>query len=466
MSHTPSTAPELTPADARAAITSQADTIKTWLTDLVAYPSVHNFPGLEQACLDAADWVINAFSALPLGATVDKYLTPDGSYAVIGHRPATPGLPTVLLYSHYDVQPATDVDAWESSPWELTERDGRWYGRGTADCKGNVVMHLAALTALAQWEEANPEAGHIGLRIVVEGSEERGTGGLEGLLAEKPELFACDAILIADGGNDTLGEPALTTALRGSADVKVTLRTLDAPIHSGQFGGAAPDALIALVHLLGTLHDDDGLVAVPGLASDATWDGNQQDPAQWRTDAGLVEGAQIIGQGRARINDLTVARPAITITALDAVPTKDVINAVPATAAAWLNLRIPPTMRPEDGQKALMEHLKAHVPWGAQIEMEPQGFGQPFSANVDGPLHTALRGALGDAYGKEVGLTASGGSIPLCAALSEALPGVEIALFGVEEPGCKIHSANESVHPEEIERIATAELLFLTRFGR
>ena len=167
---------------------------------------------------------------------------------------------TVLLYAHYDVQPAGDEDAWSSDPWTLTERDGRWYARGAADCKGNLVMHLTALRALRDVDGGWP----VSLMVVCEGSEEMSTGGLERLVAAEPELFAADVIVVADTGNVEAGVPTVTTSLRGTGSVLVTVRTLAGPVHSGAFGGAAPDAMAALIRVLDTLRDDDGATTVAG----------------------------------------------------------------------------------------------------------------------------------------------------------------------------------------------------------
>ncbi|MEL4161864.1 dipeptidase [Corynebacterium bovis] len=463
-----STDSTLTPAAARAALDAQMPFIRDALTELVAFRSVHSAPGLEEDNAAAAAWVVSAFR--DAGVPVEPHLTSDGTTSVIGLREPAPGLPTILLYSHFDVQPASDTTHWTSSPWELTERDGRWYGRGAADCKGNLVMHLGVLRALRELTPDHPELGRIGVRVVVEGSEERGGHGLENLLAARPELFAADTFLIADSGNDAVGVPSLCTALRGSAPVTVRLRTLEQPVHSGQFGGAAPDALLSLVRLLATLHDDDGLLAVEGLASDARWEGRGPDAATFRRDAGVLDGVDLPGAAAGlRPDDLTVARASVTVTGLDALPVDDPVNAVPAEAAAVVHLRVPPGTDPTAAQDALVRHLEANVPLHARLTVERGEVAAPFSADLTGPALATLSDALADAYGRdtdpgvETVHIASGGSIPLCTSLLARHPDAELALFGVEEPACRIHSSDESVDPTEIHAIGTAELLFLAR---
>ncbi|WP_187401826.1 dipeptidase [Corynebacterium sp. LK28] len=446
---------------ARAAIAEQMPQLKEDLTALVSFESVHSTPGLEEANAAAAQWVIDAFTSV--GIPVTGHVTTDGSTSVIGLREPAESYPTILLYSHFDVQPAGDVNEWTSDPWTLTERDGRWYGRGTADCKGHVAMHVAVLRALSILSDAHfPAAKNLGIRIVVEGSEERGGYGLEDLLAEKPELFAADTFLIADSGNDALGEPSLCTALRGSAPVTVRTRTLAQPMHSGQFGGSAPDALVELVQLLSTLHDKDGLVAVPGLEPKERWGGVGPTEEAFRDNAGVTDGVELYGTGKWQPNDLTVMNPSITITGLDALSVADSVNSVPANAAAVVSLRVPPGRDPQECQDLLVKHLESQKT-NALVEIERGSLAEAFQADTSGPALQLLGEALGEVYGKETMEVASGGSIPLTNKLLSAYPEAELALYGIEEPKCAIHSADESVDPGEIEAIATAELLFLLR---
>src|SRR5690242_15818021 len=188
----------------------------------------------------------------------------DGSVVVIGRTEGPEGAPRVLLYAHYDVQPVGARSSWGSDPWTLTERGGRWYARGAADCKGNLVMHLTALRALRDVDGSWP----VSLTVVCEGSEEMSTGGLERLVAASPERFSADVIVVADSGNIEEGVPTVTTSLRGTGSVLVTVRTLERPVHSGQFGGAAPDAVAALIRVLDTLRDEAGATTVAGVPSD------------------------------------------------------------------------------------------------------------------------------------------------------------------------------------------------------
>ncbi len=451
-----------TAEDLKPLIAEQMGFVKEALTELVAFQSVHSVPGLEEHNANAAQWVIDAYREV--GIPVEGHDTTDGAVAVIGLREAAEGFPTILLYSHYDVQPAGDVSEWTNDPWTLTERDGRWYGRGTADCKGHVVLHLAVLRAMNKLiEQGHEELKKIGIRVVVEGSEERGGYGLEDLLESNPELFEADTFMIADSGNDSIGVPSICTALRGSSPVTVSVRTIQQPMHSGQFGGAAPDALLELIKLLSTLHDENGLVAVEGLKPTVHWDGVGPDEATFAENAGVLDGSNVIGTEQGfKPNDLTVMNPSITVTGLDSLSVDDAINAVPGYAAAVVSLRVPPGREPQECQQLLIDHIKSQKVNGI-VEVENGSLAEAFSADTSGPALQELSQALSDVYGQPTVEIGSGGSIPLTNKLLSKYPESELALYGIEEPSCRIHSADESVSPAEIEAIATAELLFLAR---
>ncbi|KAB7744053.1 M20/M25/M40 family metallo-hydrolase [Nostocoides sp. F2B08] len=425
------------------------------LEALVAFRSVADERIVpREECHAAADAVTGLFREV--GLDVEQVETSDGSRAVLGTSPAPPGAPTVLLYSHYDVQPPGDLAEWDGSPWELVERSGRWYARGAADCKGNLVMLLTALRAL-------PRPWPVGVRMVCDGSEEMSTGGIERLVQDRPELFSADLMLIADSGNIEQGVPTATVSLRGTGSVVVTVRTLDGPVHSGMFGGAAPDALAALVHVLATLRDEHGDTTVDGLGSDGTWAGADYPVDRFRRDAGVLDGAPVLGSGS--VADTLWARPAATILAIDAPRVAEATAAVQGTARAMVNLRVPPGQDAAEAQRLLVEHLEAAAPWGVEVEVEPRTLGQPFAARTDGPAFAALAVAMESAFGQPLTTVGQGGAIPLCSRLHEAHPDAEILLFGVEEPACRIHSPGESVDPREIERTAYGLALLLDSLG-
>jgi acetylornithine deacetylase/succinyl-diaminopimelate desuccinylase-like protein len=350
-----------------------------------------------------------------------------------------------------------DEAAWRTPVWELTERDGRWYGRGAADCKGNIVMQLTALRALGA-------GGYpLNLKVISEGSEEQGLDELEEFVPENADLLRADSILVCDTGNFAVGQPTLTTTLRGLCNVVVTVRTLDTPMHSGMFGGPTPDALIALIKVLDTLHDDRGNVTIQGLANDQTWRGVQYEQGQFRTDASVREGVDLVGDGT--ISDMLWARPSVTVLGIDCPRVAGSAGVVQAEASAKVSLRIPPGTDRDEAMKAFKNHLQAAAPWHVDLDITEVGSGSPFRAELTGPAGRLMQEAMEEAYGRGMNTEGQGGSIPLCNVFKEALPEAEIMLLGVEEPRSLMHAPNESVDPSEIEHMALVVALFLQKYA-
>lgn len=426
------------------------------LARLVSLRSVAN-PEIEpvEQCEAAADLVAELLVELGLDG-VEAVPAPDGSRAVVGRSAGPPGSRSVVLYSHHDVVPAGDLDSWATPPWQLTEVEGRWFGRGAADCKGNLVASLVALRAVRQELGSWP----LEVAVVCEGSEEQSSGGMEALARARPELVGCDAFVLADTGNVALGHPTLTTSLRGTGSVLMTVRTMAHPAHSGMYGGAAPDALQALLTALATLRDPSGETTIDGLEHAGTWDGAPMERDRFRADAALLPGVDPL-TGDGSIADLLWSRPAATVLAIDCPPVSQVTAAVQGEARAVVNLRVPPAVDAAHAQRLLIEHLRAHTPFGAQVEVRPVSLGQGFRPRTDGPAYAAMGRSLRAAFGREVVTTGQGGSIPLATVLAEVVPGAEILLLGVEEPQSRIHGPNESVDPQELRRTALALALFL-----
>jgi acetylornithine deacetylase/succinyl-diaminopimelate desuccinylase-like protein len=441
-----------------AAVRQAMPAVRADLERLVRIPSIafEGFP--QQPVREAADATATILAAAGLGG-VRLLDVPDSPPAVYGELPGPPGAPTVLLYAHYDIQPAGPEDAWSSPPFEPTERGGRLYGRGAADDKSGIAMHSATLRALTAGD-----APAVAIKVVVEGEEETGGGSFERFVERQPELFAADAILVADSGNWKIGEPTLTTTLRGLAELYVEVATLERPVHSGLFGGAVPDAFVALTRMLATLHDDRGDIAVAGLGG-CEWDGLPVDPDALRANARVLDGVELIGSGSVASHLYT--RPALTWIGIDGVPSiETAANAVIPRARAKLSLRVAPGDDPVASLDAIVRHLESVVPWGAQLTVTEGAIAHGFAAADGGPAYTAATAALEDAYGKPAVNIGSGGSIPLVTALAHAVPQAEIVVWGAQDEAAAIHSANESVDLAELERAALAQALFVERLAR
>ncbi|MFI6416045.1 dipeptidase [Streptomyces sp. NPDC050842] len=433
---------------------------KAELAELVAFESVADEAVAPRSeCEAAANWVADALRAEDF-QDVALLDTPDGSQAVYGILPGPAGAPTVLLYAHYDVQPKLDESAWLTPPFELTERNGRWYGRGTADCKGGFILHLLALRAL----KANGGVP-VTVKVIVEGSEEQGTGGLERYAEEHPEVLTADTIVIGDAGNFRVGLPTVTATLRGMTMIRVQIDTLEGNLHSGQFGGAAPDALAALIRVLDSLRGPDGSTVIDGLPGDKAWEGLQYPEDDFRKDAKVLTGVALPGAGT--VADRIWARPAVTVIGIDCHPVAGATPSIPASARAQISLRVPPGQDAVEATKLLFAHIEKHTPWNARVSLEQVGQGQAFQADTASPAYASMAEAMRIAYpGQEMQAAGMGGSIPLCNTLASLYPDAEILLIGLSEPEAQIHAPNESVSPEELERLSVAEAHFLVNYAR
>jgi cysteinylglycine-S-conjugate dipeptidase len=371
-----------------------------------------------------------------------------GAPAVFAHS-GLDARPTVLLYAHYDVQPAGDLTRWESAPFEPDRRQGRLYGRGAADNKAAIVMHACALHCL--------QSGGPKLKIIVEGEEEVGSPNLAKLLERYGERLRADVVVIADSVNWRLGVPAVTTSLRGMVSCYVQVETLREPVHSGLYGGAVPDALTTLVRLLNSLHDDAGDVAIGGLASNERASVDLSDN-ELRESAGVLDGVRLIGTGR--LTSRLWQKPAAMVLGIDAPAAVGAPQQLVARATAKLAVRLAPGDSPEQAMAALAEHLCRHAPWAARVSVKPLEHVRSFLSKPGLARHAALQ-ALREAWRVEPVEIGLGGSIALVSRLQEAMPDAEFLLTGIEDPAANIHAPNESVDLGELRRAIEAEIRML-----
>ncbi|HEU4331191.1 MAG TPA: dipeptidase [Lapillicoccus sp.] len=438
--------------DLKARVTALMPAVRADLEALVRIPSDSLDAFDQQHVEDSA----NAVAALLRAEGLDVEIVREGGRpAVIGHRDGPPGSPTITLYAHHDVQPPGDDHLWASPPFEPTERDGRLYGRGAADDKAGVMAHIAALRAF-------PDGPPVGVTVFVEGEEEIGSDSLLTILEGHSEKLRADAIVLADSGNWDIGEPALTVTLRGLVRVVVTITTLDHGVHSGQFGGAVPDAITALIRLIATLHDADGNVAVAGLRSGEATDLDYSEE-RLRLESGLLDGVDTIGTGS--ILTRLWNKPALTTIGINAPTVERSSNTLVASASAKLSMRIAPDEDTQEAFALLRDHLEKNVPWGARMEISLDDEGPGFDAHPVGPIYDQTRAAFTDAWGVEPVDIGAGGSIPFVARFADEFPDAAILVTGVEDPDGRAHGANESLHLGEFERVCQAEALLLARLG-
>ncbi|MDO5698846.1 MAG: dipeptidase [Dermatophilus congolensis] len=429
------------------------------LTSLARIPSVSVVAEHASDLQASADAVAVLLEAE--GATT-RVVRAGGHPAVIAHvegtgeRPEGQRRPRVLFYAHHDVQPTGDEADWDSPPFEPTLRGDRLFGRGVADDKAGVMAHVAAIRAF----DGRPPVDVI---VFVEGEEEAGSESLPELLSQYRDELDCDVIVLADSANWAVGTPALTTSLRGNVVAAVELRTLDHGIHSGMFGGVVPDAVSAMCRLLATLHDERGEVAIAGLdASDTTVVDYTEE--QVRSDSGVLDGVELIGSGS--FTSRLWTKPALTITGFDGPSTSTAPNVLTPVCKAVVSLRTAPGQDVQRAYDLLVEHLRAHTPWGARVEVDPVGLGEGFEAATSGPAVDAARSAMTEAWGMAPVDAGIGGSIPFIAQFAEAFPQAQILVTGVEDPDTRAHGANESLHLGEFERVCLAEALLLHKLAQ
>ena len=420
---------------------------------LISIPSISSMPEHDADVAACADAVSGLFR--DLGASEVKLLDGGGKPAVWANFPGPEGSPTVLLYAHYDVQPTGDADAWTSPAFEPTERDGRLYARGSADDKGGVALHLAALRV---FNGAPP----VGVKVFIEGEEEVGSPSMPTLLDRYRDELAADVYVVADSVNWEVGKPSLTTSLRGVADCQVTVSTLAEGLHSGQFGGVVPDALTALCRLLATLHDEAGNVAIEGLVSEP---GPDLDYPEDRLleETGLLEGVSQIGDGS--VVERMWFKPAASVLAIDATPVAKASNTLIPSARAKVSVRLVPGQDPAAAAKALEDHLRRNAPWGAHIDVVAGQCGAPGRITLEGERAEAAKTAFREAFGVDAVEIGCGGSIPIVAEFADRNPGALVLVTAVTDPNSRMHGIDESLDLGDFAKAALAETLLLNNLA-
>lgn len=422
------------------------------LVDFLKIPSVSTDKSKQQDVQRAAEFVADYLTEIGFDQ-VDIQQT-KGHPLVYGEwLGAGEDAPTVLVYGHYDVQPADPLDLWDSEPFEPTVRDGRLYARGASDDKGQVFMHLAVFQAFMKTEGALP----LNVKVCIEGEEEIGSENLYQILTEKKAQFAADFAVISDSGMVTNDQPTVLYGLKGFTGLEFTLHGPDSDLHSGLYGGAARNPLMAMSHLLASLKDQDEVVQVTGFYQDVEPLSAEERklisevPAEDYVQTTGV--AETVSEKGFTATEHVMARPTLEINGVfggyQGDGTKTII---PAQATAKLTCRLVPGQDPDTIQNLLIAHLEKHVPVGVRLAIKKEPLSaKAYKVDPNHPLIKQAAASYSKAFSKEAVYVRMGGSIPVVEWIDNIYQ-IPVVLLGFGTPDDRLHSPNESFPLANYER--------------
>ena len=413
--------------------------------DFLAIPSVSAIPEYAPDCRKAAEWLAGELRRI--GAQRVEVSETGGHPIVVGERIEDPNLPTIVIYGHYDVQPGDPLDLWKTSPFEPIVRDGRMLGRGSADDKGQILIHLAALEALLSTRGKLP----VNVKYLFEGEEESSSVNLERWMAANAERCSGDAVIISDSGFFDGNRPALTVGLRGITYMQVDVRNSDVDLHSGSYGGAVINPANALASMIASLHDENRHVTVPGFYDDVvelTPDDRAAFAALPFNEASYLAGIDAKAtQGEAGFSTVERrgGRPTLDVNGIWGGFTGDGSKTIiPAHAHAKISCRLVTAQDPAKIALQVEAALKAAAPRGLQVEVQNLGNGYPFLTPLGDPYLRAAANALKETFRADPLYIREGGSIPIAALFQRELS-LPVVLLGFTPPDDNAHAPNESM---------------------
>ncbi len=440
-------APISIPADLEKFLTDNDARIRTELFEFLRIPSVSAKSEHNGDTQRAAEWLKASLDRIGVPATIHPTA---GHPVVIGEWRNAPGAPTVIIYGHYDVQPAEPLDLWTSPAFEPTVRDGKIFARGSVDDKGQLFLHVKALEAHLAVRKKLP----VNVIVVAEGEEEIGSEHLAAFVEEKKKLLNADAVVISDSAMFAPGQPSILSSLRGLAYFEIHVQGPSGDLHSGSYGGAVVNPAMALARILATMHDGDGRVAIPGFYDSVEeWPGNVReqmrslpfDESALRHETGV---STLGGEKGYTVLERLWTRPTCEVNGLLSGYTGEGAKTVlPAKAMAKVSCRLVPNQEPAKIEKLMRAHVEKVAPKGVTTKVVHLHGGRPWRAELNGPLFDAARKALHAAFGKEPVITGEGGSIPVVGDFERIL-GTPVLLLGFGLPGENAHAPNEWMSEE------------------
>ncbi len=441
------------------------------LRELVAVPSISTDGEHQQEIDQCAQLTRDLMQEAGLDNT--SVICSDGSNPyVYGEWLDAPGKPTVFLYSHHDVQPVNFPQDWLSDPWMLTERDGRLYGRGSADDKGAIAAQLGAIAGFLRTQDRLP----VNVKMLVEGEEEVGSKNLDRFFHEHKERISSDVIVVCDTENIDTGIPSITYSLRGVVSLLVEVESATKPVHSGMAGGMLADSAIALNVLLSRLYWNNGQLPIPNFYDNVrtltdeektTFRGLPGDDATWRDDLGVLEGVSFATDSETHPYEQTWRKPSITVIAQEASAIKKASNQVLPRASAIVSCRIVPDQDPEQVFEQIKQLLTKDPPWGVKVTIKkPHSPVKWWMTDPNGPAFECALNALSAGFHRDPVAIGCGGTICFVGPLTDLFGGAPALLLGIEDPKTNAHAPNESLHAGDFRKLTLSLAHLFTNLGQ
>jgi acetylornithine deacetylase/succinyl-diaminopimelate desuccinylase-like protein len=437
------------------------------LKDLLRIPSISTLPEHKGDCRHAAD--VLAAELKRIGMENVRLIETEGNPLVYADWLHAAGKPTVLCYGHYDVQPPDPLDEWHTPPFEPTVRDGNIYARGAVDDKGQVCAQVKALESLLATKKALP----LNVRVLLEGEEEVGGEGIAKFVASKPAELKADFALISDTELFAPGLPTLCVGLRGMIYTEIEVRGAKTDLHSGMYGGAAPNPFFSLAQILSELKDKDGHILIPGFYDDiispspeelAAWRSLPFDEEQYRISE--VGARQLVGEKGYSVLERTWARPTLDVHGIPGGFTgAGAKTVIPAKAVAKVSMRLVPGMTPTKAYAQYKSYVEKIAPAGVDVEVRLVHSGEPSLIPVNNPYIQAATRALHEVWGKDTVFIRSGGSIPIVGDFARHL-GIPSVMMGFGLPDDNLHAPNEKFHLKNFELGIESLIRFMEETGR
>ncbi|MBL0938666.1 MAG: dipeptidase [Gemmatimonadaceae bacterium] len=454
------------PADLAAWCTANEARALDELCAWLRIPSVSARSEHAADCADAAQFLATELTRIGFTTSIEP--TPGHPIVVGEWRAAGPNAPTLLIYGHYDVQPAEPLELWTTPAFEPTIRDGRLYARGSVDDKGQLHLHIKALEAHMATRGALP----CNVIVLAEGEEEVGSVNLEAFLERERDRLACDAVVISDSTMFAPGIPSILSSLRGMAYLQIDVRGANGDLHSGMYGGAVVNPAMALARILATMHDETGRIAIPGFYDEVRPFPDhvraQMRELPFSDDALMHEvGVSALGgePGYTTLERLWT-RPTCEVNGLLSGYTGEGAKTVlPAVSMAKVSFRLVPDQHPERIADLVRAHVERVAPAGVTVTVTHLHGGRPWRAELKGPIIDAGKAALEAAFGREPVITGEGGSIPVVGDFERIL-GAPVLLMGFGLPGENAHAPDEWISVENYTLGIRAGAVLYDEFAR